>query len=79
MYCVVCCCLILSEGLGKIEDLQGHENEQIYRLAAKLIDSYFEVEETVTSSDGAAQQQPQGATQSLDFVVNGTPDGGFKF
>ena len=80
----VCIVSILHPGLSKIEDLQSHENEQIYCLAAKLIDMYFEVEETVSSSDALPQGQvagPEHVSSSMNFVVNsnGTPEGGFKF
>ncbi|CAI8042619.1 Importin subunit alpha-7 [Geodia barretti] len=78
--------LLIEEayGLSKIEDLQSHENEQIYCLAGKLIDMYFEVEETVSSSDALPQGQvagPEHVSSSMNFVVNsnGTPEGGFKF
>ena len=68
-----------SAGLTKIEDLQSHENEHIYRLAAKLIDTYFEPEEAVSSSDAVQGAGPGGS--SMNFVVNsnGPPEGGFKF
>lgn len=33
-------CLILS-GLEKIEMLQNHENEDIYKLAYEIIDQFF--------------------------------------
>lgn len=30
-----------SSGLDKIERLQEHENEEIYKLAYDIVDSYF--------------------------------------
>lgn len=34
-------CLICSSGLEKVELLQNHENEDIYKLAYEIIDQYF--------------------------------------
>ena len=34
----------LSLGLDRIENLQQHENEEIYKLAYKIIDRYFSSE-----------------------------------
>lgn len=33
--------LLFSTGLEKIENLQQHENEDIYKLAFEIIDQYF--------------------------------------
>ena len=44
---VLCCVLILFHfikfltGLEKIEQLQNHENEDIYKLAYEIIDQFF--------------------------------------
>ena len=37
----VCVCVCVSSGLEKIENLQQHENEDIYKLAFEIIDLYF--------------------------------------
>lgn len=34
-------CYVCSSGLEKIENLQQHENEDIYKLAFEIIDQYF--------------------------------------
>lgn len=34
-------CLCVFSGLEKIENLQQHENEDIYKLAFEIIDLYF--------------------------------------
>lgn len=33
--------IVCSSGLEKIENLQQHENEDIYKLAFEIIDQYF--------------------------------------
>ncbi|CAI9737016.1 importin subunit alpha-4-like [Octopus vulgaris] len=62
-------------GLDKIENLQNHENEDIYKLAYDIIDKYFsgEIEEDT-------QLVPQAAEQSYQFDPNAQiPSEGFKF
>lgn len=34
-------CIIFCSGLEKIEQLQNHENEDIYKLAYEIIDQFF--------------------------------------
>lgn len=40
-YIVQCVCVCMFSGLEKIENLQQHENEDIYKLAFEIIDLYF--------------------------------------
>ncbi len=34
-----------AEGLDKIEDLQNHEQEEIYDKAANILEAFFDVED----------------------------------
>ena len=67
-----------SAGLEKIEDLQGHPIEQIYRLAYRIIDVYFDNEDTV-SGNQVPQQAPDGSHFLFNSNSNESPDGGFNF
>lgn len=40
-YIFQCVCVYVFSGLEKIENLQQHENEDIYKLAFEIIDLYF--------------------------------------
>lgn len=60
-------------GLDKIEELQHHENETVYKKALDIIEKYFGEEEAteVTSTTNG---------QAYDFsAVNNMPEGGFSF
>lgn len=46
---------MLVAGLEKIEQLQNHENEDIYKLAYEIIDQFF-------SSDDVSVQLPAGSS-----------------
>lgn len=62
-------------GLDKIEALQNHENEEIYKLAYEIIDQYFsdDVDEDPTL-------MPQSSDQGYQFDPNASiPTDGFKF
>ena len=66
-----------AEGLEKIENLQSHDNNEIYEKAVKLLETYWleDEEEELPSIGGDASQngfQFGGADVSV-------PSGGFKF
>lgn len=61
-------------GLDKIEALQNHENEVIYKKSLSIIEVYFAEEE----SSGGVSSTTNG--QAYDFASgNNLPEGGFKF
>lgn len=64
-----------AEGLEKIENLQSHDNNEIYEKAVKILETYWleEDDETVPAGDGT---QP-----GFNFGGNGIqlPPGGFSF
>ncbi|KAE8739453.1 hypothetical protein FOCC_FOCC015049 [Frankliniella occidentalis] len=61
-------------GLDKIENLQNHENEEIYQKALSIIDTYFSSGEP--DDPNLAPQQVNG---QLSFNTGAVPDGGFSF
>ena len=66
------------DGLDKIESLQNHENEDIYKLAYEIIDQYFSGGEGDLDDEAVA---PNSAETGFQFNANGTqtPQDGFKF
>lgn len=64
-----------AEGLEKIENLQSHDNTEIYEKAVKILETYWLEEEDETMPPGTA---PQGG-----FNFGGdrpvVPSGGFNF
>ncbi|KAJ8899099.1 hypothetical protein K2173_010252 [Erythroxylum novogranatense] len=63
-----------AEGLEKIENLQSHDNNDIYEKAVKILETYW------VEDDENEQLPPGDAAQSgFHFGVNGVPSGGFNF
>ncbi|KAJ6319021.1 hypothetical protein OIU76_014376 [Salix suchowensis] len=64
-----------AEGLEKIENLQSHDNNEIYEKAVKILETYWleEDDEALPSGDGAQQ--------GFHFGENSVqvPSGGFNF
>lgn len=63
-----------AEGLEKIENLQSHDNNEIYEKAVKILEAYWlEEDDTLPAVD---ESQP-----GFNFEGNGyqVPPGGFSF
>ncbi|KAF2308290.1 hypothetical protein GH714_039908 [Hevea brasiliensis] len=64
-----------AEGLEKIENLQSHDNNEIYEKAVKILETYWleEDDETLPSGDGSQQGFQFGGNDPS------VPSGGFNF
>jgi hypothetical protein len=65
-----------AEGLEKIENLQSHDNTEIYEKAVKILETYWLEEEDETMPPGDAAQS------GFNFggaEVPSVPSGGFNF
>ena len=64
-----------AEGLEKIENLQSHDNTEIYEKAVKILETYWleEDEETLPPGDGTQQSFQFGGNELQ------VPSGGFNF
>lgn len=63
-----------AEGLEKIENLQSHDNNEIYEKAVKILETYW--------LEDDEEEEVAGPPQSgFNFGVNGpsAPSGGFSF
>ncbi|PKA58395.1 Importin subunit alpha-1 [Apostasia shenzhenica] len=65
-----------SEGLDKIENLQSHDNAEIYEKAVKILETYWLEEEDEAMPAGDAPQTGFSFGANEQFPV---PSGGFKF
>lgn len=45
------CCISLPTGLDKIEYLQMHSSDRIYKLAGRIIEKYFSEDDNFTELD----------------------------
>lgn len=71
-------CLSIEEmgGLDKLEALQNHENEEIYKKAFVIIDSYFSSDD---NTDNALKPKERNGVLEFDAGDVPGPEGGFKF
>ena len=68
------CSHLSFQGLEKIEYLQNHENQEIYRKAFDMVEKYFSGDETDATLD------PQITGQQYTFNPDiQQPPGGFTF
>lgn len=63
-----------AEGLEKIENLQSHDNNEIYEKAVKILETYWLEEEEETAVPAADDSQA-----GFQMWNNEAPSGGFKF
>ncbi|ESQ35942.1 hypothetical protein EUTSA_v10007310mg [Eutrema salsugineum] len=67
-----------SDGLDKIENLQSHDNNEIYEKAVKILERYWAEEEEEQNMPDGGSENPQ---LGFNFGNNqpAAPPGGFKF
>lgn len=65
-----------AEGLEKIENLQSHDNTEIYEKAVKILETYWLEEDDETLPPGDAAAQPGFRFGGNELPV---PSGGFNF
>lgn len=64
-----------AEGLEKIENLQSHDNNEIYEKAVKLLETYWLEEDDAMPPEDSAQPGLQFGASEMPPV----PSGGFNF
>ncbi|KAG8663569.1 importin subunit alpha [Manihot esculenta] len=61
-----------AEGLEKIENLQNHDNDHIYEISVRILETYW-----LKEDDDEAE--PEGDGSPTGFNVGGSNSGGFNF
>lgn len=67
-----------EDGIDKLEELQMHENQEIYERAVKLLETYFGAEEEEENMAPNVVQSQNGH-QAFGFTQIQVPTGGFAF
>ena len=66
-----------AEGLDKLEQLQTHNNEEVYKKAVSLLEQFFNIEEEDAAL--APLQTTEGYTFGVHPGEAPTPVNGFQF
>jgi Karyopherin (importin) alpha len=57
-----------ADGLDKLEDLETHANDAIYRKAVELLETYFSAEDEMDAEGtGMIFEPPASAAQGFNF------------
>lgn len=68
------------EGLDKIENLQSHDNNDIYEKAVKILEKYWSEDEEQNLPDATIEgENQQQQVFSIGNNQHNVPTGGFKF
>jgi len=63
-----------AEGLDKLESLQNHQNEDVYKKAVHILETHFGLDD-----DEDEQLAPETTTEGFVFQQQGMPQQGFQF
>jgi len=66
-----------AEGVDKIEELQEHNNEEIYSKSIQILEEYFELEEEEV--ENLAPAVAEGGQYAFGQQGGAAPNGGFQF
>jgi importin subunit alpha-1 len=67
-----------ADGLGKIENLQQHPNDEIYENAIKILERYFGAEEDILTEDILSEPDKEDETLTTDVCEIQIPECTFK-